>query len=206
MMTRSAALSAAIAALVSISGIAGPAEANAETPVPVCAGAKNLVVDVTQDVRNQPVVPARDGHMWANFDYTQHLRIWAVGAQQYCVRKDFEGTWRSIAGPSPALTGTIGDGATGTFHGTEFWEWTADLTPTAPTSGELGAVDADCTAVDVCADDSYLIVNKYYFPVDGYRHCSLVRSSLEVDGGTHGHLSLSYNGGRRFSATGDITG
>jgi hypothetical protein len=51
-----------------------------------------------------------------------------------------------------------------------------------------------------------LIVNKYYFPLDGYRHCSLVRSSLEVDGGVHGHLSLNYDGGRRLSVTGDITG
>ena len=67
-------------------------------------------------------------------------------------------------------------------------------------------VNADCTAVDVCADDSYLIVNKYYFPLEGYRHCSLVRSTLEVDGGDHGHLSVSYNGGRRLSVSGDITG
>lgn len=191
---------------LSIPAMAGVAHATPTTPVPVCAGAKDLVVDVTQDVRSQPLAPARDGHMWANFDYTQHLRIWAVGAQQYCVRKDFVGTWVSIAGASPSLTGTISDGVTGTFTGTEYWEWTATLTPTAPTSGYLGVVNADCTAVDVCADDSFLIVNKYYFPVEGYRHCSLVRSVLEIDGGEHGHIGLSYDGGRRFTATGDITG
>ena len=199
-------LSALSAGAVSISAMAGPADAAPTTPVPVCAGAKDLVVDVTQGVLNQPLVPARDGHMWANFDYTQHLRLWAVGAQQYCVRKDFEGTWVSVAGPSPSGTGTVSDGVTGTFQGTELWEWTAELSPTAPTSGDLGVVDAGCTAVDVCADDGYLIVNKYYFPLDGYKHCSLVRSSLDVDGGTHGHLSLSYNGGRRLTVVGDITG
>src|SRR5215470_9466717 len=79
---------------------AAPASAKPTTPVPVCAGAKDLLVDVTQDVRNQPFLPARDGHMWANFTYTQHLRIGAVGARQYCVRKDFDGTWTSIAGLS----------------------------------------------------------------------------------------------------------
>lgn len=199
-------LSALSVGAVSTPAIAGPARAEPSTPVPVCAGATDLVVDVTQDVRNQPLVPARDGHMWANFDYTQHLRIWTVGAHQYCVRKDFDGTWVSIAGASPALTGTVTDGVTGTFTGTEYWEWTATLSPTAPTSGYLGVVDADCTAVDVCADDGYLIVNKYYFPIAGYRHCSLVRSTLEVDGGDHGHLSVSYDGGRRLSITGDITG
>ena len=192
----------ALSALV----MAAPADATPMTPVPVCAGAGQLVVDVTQDVLNQPLVPARDGHMWANFDYTQHLRIWAVGAHQYCVRKDYEGTWVSIAGASPSLTGTISDGVTGTFTSTEYWEWTAQLTPTAVTSGYLGVVNADCTAVDVCADDSYLIVNKYYLPLEGYRHCSTVRSTLEIDGGDHGHLSVSYNGGRRLSVTGDITG
>jgi hypothetical protein len=144
--------------------------------------------------------------MWANFDYTQHLRIWSAGADQYCVRKDFEGTWVSIAGLSPALSGTISEGVTGTFHSTEYWEWTGELTPTVPTSGYLGVVDADCTAVDVCADDSYLIVNKYYFPAQGYRHCSTVRANAEVDGGEHGHLSVSFSGGRRLSVTGDITG
>ena len=186
--------------------LAASADAQTTTPVPVCAGTKDLVVDVTQDVLNQPLVPARDGHMWANFDYTQHLRIWAVGAHQYCVRKDFQGTWVSRAGASPSLTGTISDGITGNFQGTEWWEWTADLSPTAPTSGNLGVVNADCTAVDVCADDSFLVVNKYYFPIDGYRHCSLVRSTLEIDGGRHGLISLSYDGGRRLSFTGDITG
>ena len=191
---------------LSISVTAGLAQAAPTTPVPVCAGAKDLVVDVTQDVRNQPLVPARDGHMWANFEYTQHLRIWAVGAQQYCVRKDFVGTWVSVAGASPSLTGTIGDGVTGTFVGNEEWEWTETLSPTAPTSGYLGVVNAECTAVDVCADDSFLIVNKYYFPLEGYRHCSLVRSALEVDGGDHGRLSLSYDGGRRLTVFGDIIG
>jgi hypothetical protein len=66
-------------------------------------------------VLNQPFLLARDGHVWANFSYTQHLRIWTVGARQYCVRKDFEGAWVSIAGLSPGLTGTISDGLTWTF-------------------------------------------------------------------------------------------
>jgi hypothetical protein len=66
-------------------------------------------------VLNQPFLLARDGHVWANFSYTQHLRIWTVGDRQYCVRKDFEGAWVSIAGLSPGLTGTISDGLTGTF-------------------------------------------------------------------------------------------
>jgi hypothetical protein len=200
-------LSALSVGAVLIPVTAAPAAAKPTTPIPVCAGAKDLVVDVTQDVRNQPLMPAADFHMWANFSYTQRLRIWTVGASQYCVRKDFEGTWVSIAGLSPGLTGTISDGVTGTFHSTEHWMWTGELTPLAPTSGYLGEVNADCTAVDVCADDDYLIVNKYYFPPGTTRHCTTVRANMEVDGGAHGHISLSINGGlHKVSATGDITG
>jgi hypothetical protein len=199
-------LSALSVGALSIPVTAAPAAAKPTTPVPVCAGAKDLVVDVTQDVLNQPFLPARDGHMWANFSYTQHLRIWTVGAHQYCVRKDFKGTWVSIAGPSPGLTGTISDGLTGTFTDTTYWEWTGTLAPIASTSGYLGQVHADCTAVNVCADDSFLIVEKYYFS-QGTQHCNSVRIDLEVDGGEHGHISLTIDGGlNKVNATGDITG
>jgi hypothetical protein len=185
---------------------AAPALAKPTTPVPVCAGAKDLVVDVTQDVLNQPFLPARDGHMWANFSYAQHLRIYTVGAHQYCLRKDFVGTWVSIAGLSPGLTGTVSDGLIGTFTDTTNWEWTGTLRPLAPTSGYLGVVDAGCTAVDVCANDSYLIADKFYFP-DGSHHCNSVRRDLEIDGGEHGHISFIIDGDpNRVSATGDITG
>jgi hypothetical protein len=191
---------------VSVAVTSAPAAAKPTTPVPVCAGAKDLVVDVTQDVINQPVLPARDGRIWADFSYTQHLRIWAVGARQYCVRKDLAGTWVSIAGPSPGLTGTISDGLTGTFTDTTYWEWTGTLAPIAPTSGYLGEVHADCTAADVCADDRFLIVEKYYFP-QGALHCNSVRRDLEVDGGLHGHISLVIDGDvNKVSAVGDITG
>jgi len=199
-------LSALSVAAVTIPMAAAPAAAKPTTPIPVCAGAKDLVVDVTQDVRNQPFLLARDGHMWANFTYHQHLRIWTVGAHQYCVGKDFEGTWVSVAGLSPGLTGTISDGLTGTFLSTEYWEWTGQLSPIAPTSGYLGQINADCTAVGVCADDSFLIVDKFYFP-GTTQHCNSVRLNTEVDGGEHGHISLSTNGDvQKVSGTGDITG
>lgn len=199
-------LSALVVGTISIPVTAAPALATPTTPVPVCAGAKGLVVDVTQDVLNQPFLPARDGHMWANFSYTQRLRIYTVGAHQYCLRKDFAGTWVTIAGLSPGLTGTVSDGLTGTFTDTTYWEWTGTLRPLAPTSGYLGVVDAGCTAVDVCADFNYLIVDNFYFP-DGSQHCNSVRRDLEIDGGVHGHISLIIDGDpNRVSVTGDITG
>ena len=199
-------LGAVALGVASVSMTAAPAVAQPTTPVPVCAGAKALVVDVTQDVLNQPFLPARDGHMWATFSYTQHLRIFAVGAHQYCLRKDFEGTWVSIAGVSPGLTGTISDGVTGTFADTTYWEWTGTLRPLAPTFGYLGVVDAACSAVDVCGDDSFLIVDKFYFP-DGSHHCNSVRRDLEIDAGEHGHISFIIDGDvNRVRATGDITG
>lgn len=201
-----AVLAALSVAAVSLALTAAPAEAKPTTPVPVCAGAHDLVVDVTQDVENQPILLAQDGHMWANFSYTQHLRIWTVGGRQYCVRKDIEGTWVSVAGLSPGLTGTISEGLTGTFTDTTYWEWTGQLAPIAPTSGYLGVVHADCTAVGACADDSFLIVEQLYFP-QGTQHCNSVRRNLEIDGGENGHISFSIDGGlNKVSVTGDITG
>lgn len=198
-------LSALSIGAVSIPATAVSASAEPSSPIPVCTAAKDLVVDVTQDVRNQPVLPARDGHMWANFSYRQHLRIWRVGAREYCVRKDYQGAWESIAGLSPGLTGTVSDGLTGTFHGTEHWKWTGKLAPIAPTTGHLGQVDAGCTDVDACADDSWQIVNKYYFS-QGTRHCTTVRANIEVDGGEHGHISISIDRGHKVTGGGDITG
>jgi hypothetical protein len=65
-------LSALSFGAVSVPVTAAPAAAKPTTPIPVCAGAKDLVVDVTQDVRNQPFLPARDGRMWANFSVRPH--------------------------------------------------------------------------------------------------------------------------------------
>jgi hypothetical protein len=180
------------------------ATADPTTPVPVCAGAKDVVVDVTQDVRNQPLLLARDGHVWADFSYRQHLRIWSVGARQYCVRKDYSGTWTSIAGVSPGLTGTIGDGLNGTFDGSELWAYTGKLAPVAATSGHLGEVQADCTAADVCADDGFLIVDTLYFS-QGWEHCMSLLGTMAVEAGEHGHLSLTLRRGT-VTGTGDITG
>jgi len=60
--------------------------------------------------------------------------------------------------------------------------------------------------VDVCADDSFLIVEKYYFS-QGIQHCNSVRRDLEVDGGDHGHISFTIDGGlNKVNVTGDITG
>jgi len=185
---------------------AGPGVARPETPVPVCTATHDLVVDVTQDVLDQPFQLARDGHVWANFSYTQHVRIWAVGDGQFCVRKDVVGTWVSFAGLSPGLTGTISGGLTGTFTDTTYWEWTGTLTPLAPTSGYLGVVDAGCTADGVCTDTSFLVVDTYYFP-GTTQHCNSVRRDLEIDGGAHGHISLVIDGNvNKVSASGDITG
>ena len=79
-------------------------------------------------------------------------------------------------------------------------------TPLAPTSGYLGEVNADCTAVRV-PTTSYLIVNTYYFPPGTTRHCTTVRADWEIDGGEHGHISFRLDGGAlKFRATGDITG
>ncbi len=182
-----------------------PAAAAPETPVPVCAGAKELLVDVTHDVENSHFILGRDGRMWASFDYSERVRIWKVGGRQHCVRLDAEGTFETIAGTSPGLTGTVSDGVTGTFADTEWFMWTGRFDANAPSSGHLGSVDAGCTPDEGCQDDSHFLVSGLYF-AQGTNHCTGVRGSLEMDAGAHGHISIALDGPRKLTGTGDITG
>ena len=117
-----------VAASAVVAGSTSPAVADIK---PTCAGAKTQVVDVTRSFRNLADFGV-DGHVWALDSFEDRLRIWRVGTDRYCVRRDMEGTFETFAGPSPNLTGTVDEGISGTFTGTVIFTNTADSCRRSP--------------------------------------------------------------------------
>jgi hypothetical protein len=88
-------------------------------------GYRYLEMNVTQHVTND-ADQALDGptpRYWARLDYNRHIQVWKVGisvppGERYCVLVRYQGSWKTIAGGSPADPGTaISAGLEGTFQG-----------------------------------------------------------------------------------------
>jgi hypothetical protein len=183
-----------VAASAVVAGSASPAVADIK---PTCAGAKEQVVDVTRSIRNVPDFGV-DGHIWALDSFEDRLRIWRVGTDRYCVRRDLEGTFETFAGPSPNLTGTVDQGITGTFTGTIMFTNTAEFLPQVPVSGYLGEVDAGCSQDGSCTTTVPSVV-ALYFP-NGPRTFRFFWREAVFDGGSHGTFIQNADGN-----FGDIT-
>ncbi|MEP7054113.1 MAG: hypothetical protein ABI912_02550 [Actinomycetota bacterium] len=164
---------------------------------PGCPGATALVVDATLTVRNVDD-RAVDGHVWALDAYSERVRLWHVDADRYCAQLEDNGTFTSFAGVSPALTGTISAGVTGSFVATQYISVTGDFAPKAPTTGFIGDFDTGCNQDGVCAnhDDRFTV---HYF--DRVRAARFGWFSALYGGGTHGTFTQSTDGNM-----GDITG
>ena len=135
----------AILTLVAASSLAAGSTAPAAADVKsTCVGAKEKVVDVTRTIRNVPDFGV-DGHIWALDSFEDRLRIWRVGTNRYCVRRDLDGGFETFAGPSPNLTGTVDEGVTGTFKGTVMFTNVAEFQPQVPVYAGCSQ-DGSCTA------------------------------------------------------------
>lgn len=188
----------AILSLVGASAVVAGSTSLAVADIkPVCAGAKEQVVDVTRSIRNLADFGV-DGHVWALDSFEDRLRIWRVGTDRYCVRRDLEGTFETFAGPSPNLTGTVDEGITGTFTGTVMFTNTAEFVPQVPVSGYLGEFDADCSHDGSCSGTLPSVVD-LYFP-DGPRTFRFFWREAVFDGGSHGTFVQNADGN-----FGDIT-
>lgn len=188
-------VSAAALGLVLANVGATPARAGES---PVCAPqVKDQVADVTEHLRNWADLGI-DGHVWALTDDDVRIRVWKIGTNHYCVRRDIRGTFRSFAGVSPNLTGTVSADVTGTEEGTDWAVITGDWAPRVPLSGFIGDFDLGCTQDDVCAlhrGPGYLFFD------DAIKALQVRQFDLVYDGGDHGVWRESSDG-----STGDITG
>ena len=189
------------AALLSLAGasalVAGSTSPAMGEIKPSCAGAKEQVVDVTRSIRNVPDFGV-DGHIWALDSFEDRLRIWRVGTDRYCVRRDLQGTFETFSGPSPNLTGTVDQGITGTFIGTIMFTNTAEFLPQVPVSGYIGEVDAGCSQAGSCTTPVPSVV-ALYFP-NGPRTFRFFWREAVFDGGQHGTFIQNADGN-----FGDIT-
>jgi hypothetical protein len=128
-----------VAALVALGGaVAAPASADVVSSR--CPTYSSPIAVFSLNVTGDSLVGAA-GNTWATADYTQQVAIYRLGGQSFCVVTYDRGTFTTLPGTSPAGTGTIAGGITGTFtSGTRSTTFTGRWNPSAPTSGLAGTV------------------------------------------------------------------
>src|SRR3954447_18601537 len=108
---------------------------------PSCAPAGSpKVVDVTAHVTNS-VDFGIDGHPWAIDTAEEHVQAWQVEARRFCMRVDFDGTFRAFGSTSPNMTGMVSDGVEGTMTQTSIFTRVGTLSSTLPATGDVGVWD-----------------------------------------------------------------
>jgi hypothetical protein len=122
--------------LVIALGALPPAEARADSGP--CTGTR--VALVTLKVTNEPLVGI-DGNVWATATYTKTIVIYRGStSRSFCASTTDFGFLTTIAGTSPAGTGTISGGLTGVLSRSTRTGWfTADWTPSVASSGFVGS-------------------------------------------------------------------
>lgn len=197
-MKRLVAVLSAVVAVLALSGVGVWAPAGAADQPPLCAPqVKGQVADVTEHVRNLADLGV-DGHVWALTEDDIRIQIWRVGTHHFCVRRDFHGTFRSFAGVSPNLTGTVSAGVTGTENGTDWAVFTGTWAPRVRTSGLVGDVDLGCTQDGACAAHRGV---GYLFFADDFQALHVRQYDFVYDAGAQGVWHESSD-----ASQGDITG
>lgn len=112
------------------------------------------VIDVTQDVTND--LDSGVEAWWAYLnDYQRSIAGWQIEEDPlFAVIVQYDGTFTSVAGPSPNGTGEVGEGVTGTMQGGYvafvYGEWLED--PAWPETGYVGLYDYGATWTDLDED------------------------------------------------------
>jgi hypothetical protein len=187
-----------VATVPLLATLAVPSGAAHADESPACApNTKAQVADVTERLRNWADV-GTDGHVWALTDDEVRIRVWKLGTNHFCVRRDIHGTFRSFAGVSPNLTGTVSAGVTGTEDGEDWAVITGHWAPRVPLSGFIGDFDLGC------AQDGECVLHRgpgYLFFDDDIKALQSRQFALVYNGASHGIWRESNDG-----SSGDITG
>lgn len=184
-----------------VSAAAGGAGGAGTDSAPSCAPAgAPKVVDVTAHVTNS-VDFGIDGHPWAIDTTEEHLQVWQVGERRFCMRVDYDGTFRAFASTSPNLTGTVSDGVEGAMAQTSVFTRIGTLSSTLPRTGDVGVWDRGCsngTCAQPCLHDAYVPDAKWGHPIS---------TVARYDGGPHGIWTAQLGANDEvISTNGDITG
>jgi hypothetical protein len=109
-------------------------------PGPTSKMVLNVVFQVTGDADSGV------GGYWAYDSYTKHVQVWDQFDGTYCARVTYNGSFVTVPGTSPAGSGSVAGGVTGTMGG----GYTATIdgatfTPTTKrTKGSIGTKDFGC--------------------------------------------------------------
>jgi hypothetical protein len=175
----------------------GPRDSAARPP---CAPAgAQLVVDATDELKNS-VDAGVDGHPWAIDNGSEHLQIWKVGLDHFCLQVDDSGTFRAFGSLSPNLTGDVSPGVTGTWTQTSVLTRTGTFSPSMPVTGDVGTWDRACDN-GACALPCLYVAYFSDTPAS-----QVVSVSAAYDAGRHGSWTVQYDRNRVVESSGDITG
>jgi hypothetical protein len=184
-------------ALLLGSVVVTPSTSSAATLKPdSCRDSQPMVVDVTLTARNIADI-AGDENVWALDQYTEHVQAWQIGPHLYCVRRAETGTWTSFAGASPAGSGTISGGLTGTLHGVRYLRVMGTFDPAYPTTGYIGEFEALCDQFGDCPGIEPLMSTLYFSQVN---NLDFGQYDFVAESDAHGTWHQSPDGD-----TGDIT-
>jgi hypothetical protein len=145
-----------------------------------CPSGTNVLY-VTQNVVNQTDVGLA-GNAWAVDSYQRIISVVRTGHNTFCGATRYVGSFSSLFGLSPGVTGVVYSGDAGSLYGGERTTvFTAKWRPTAPTSGSIGTVN--CSAALGCPS-SIDWKSLYFQDVSGY---DLAWWTYSYYAGTHGN-------------------
>ena len=130
-----------IVALVVATLTAVPSPAAPLTPDLSCPG--RALVNVSYRFADDQLL-GLDGEVWAIGGGHGQFRLYPAGPGAFCAVSTVAGTFTTFAGPSPAGTGTVPAGVTGTVVGSNVLRFTGEFAPLLPTRGFVGSFDARC--------------------------------------------------------------
>jgi hypothetical protein len=104
---------------------------------PGCGGGKPVIA-VSYGVQND-VDTGSKGNVWAHVTYTRKVRVWRRAPNRFCTVSTYDGTFESVAGPSPGGKWELPDGIRGTMTATSLTTFRGRFNPRgAPVHGFLG--------------------------------------------------------------------
>jgi hypothetical protein len=157
----------------------GPAQPTTAAKQYCPAGAN--VAYVTQNIVGQPDLGVAS-NLWASDSYQRIISVVRTGPNTYCGATRVSGSFASLLGLSPGLTGTVYGGDTGYLYGGERTTvFTAKWRPTVATSGSIGTVVCEVTFGCPAAIDW----SSLYFQ-DAVGYCT-AWWTFSYYGGTHGN-------------------
>jgi len=114
---------------------------------PAACPSGSVVINVVQKVVND-IDSGTAGNYWAVDDFVRQIQVVETTPGTFCASVKYQGSFTTVAGPSPGASytsGTVGDGVVGTFEGgyvsTHF---PGSLKSGVRTKGSIGTFDYGC--------------------------------------------------------------